>query len=591
MTPIYNVVCANSDPCLVYQGCDNATGCQFVQKTCLTPTNKCNKYIRNSSDAACCVEVPTNNCDVRGPCFISSCNATDGSCSYTSKCNASTPCFTRSCDLTNGTCYETPVDCTSSDPCFVPNPCNDTVGCTYSPKTCGASTDPCKVLFRNSSDSNCCQYIDKDCDSGDKCYNYGCNNNTGACTFTKKCNDTSPCFTRSCDPNVGLCVEAPITCVPPDTCHTVGQCDDVLTGCQFLPITCNDTELPPCFKYVANNTFPGCCQVVPKACNFGDPCRTYSCDNSTGQCTSTPLCQPSNQCFTSTCSAGNCAYAQTDCSAPDKCQTSGCDNSTGCVFSPLNCDDNDPCTVDSCIAGNCSHITIICDDNNTCTDDTCVNGLCQFSQTNCDDNNSCTIDTCDTDTAQGCVHTDINASEVCNDNNLCTLDLCTPTNGCTNVDIASNCTSEDPCSRPSCISGVGCISLPRLCVVDPADSSKAIEIISENSSLTSSSASDASCKSIPFCVANTTGNSHYCYLQKPDCGFVFTTAIYGGIGAAAIAGIVIGIILFCLCSSGAMTAAVYRYGTEQEAKVNSNPLYEEQSRGGHNPLWNEKIEQ
>jgi len=65
-------------------------------------------------------------------------------------------------------------------------------------------------------------------------------------------------------------------------------------------------------------------------------------------------------------------------------------------------------------------------------------------------------------------------------------------------------------------------------------------------------------------------------------------AVYTAIGAGAVAGIVIAVILCVLCSAGGSYAVATRMQDEDDASVHNNPLYASESKGGLNPLHEEE---
>jgi len=172
---------------------------------------------------------------------------------------------------------------------------------------------------------------------------------------------------------------------------------------------------------------------------------------------------------------------------------------------------------------------------------------------------------------------------------MCTQDICIPDSGCYNNDTSADCSlGNDPCARPLCDPNRGCVLLPRRCVFNESKTNSAYEIL-DDKDVTDSYNSSSSCQPYAVCEANTTDFTHKCSAVRPDCGFgIAEIAIATGVGAAAIAGICIGILLFIFCAGGSVAAVVNKYGVDADAAVNANPLYEDNKRGGANPLWQDK---
>jgi hypothetical protein len=67
-------------------------------------------------------------------------------------------------------------------------------------------------------------------------------------------------------------------------------------------------------------------------------------------------------------------------------------------------------------------------------------------------------------------------------------------------------------------------------------------------------------------------------------GTDITAIVAGTVGAAAIAGIVIGIIAFCGIAGGGTYAYVKQMDNSADANISNNPLYADARKGGENPM-------
>jgi len=234
---------------------------------------------------------------------------------------------------------------------------------------------------------------------------------------------------------------------------------------------------------------------------------------------------------------GSCSY--TLACVSNACETSTCQNGM-CDSSQVSCDDQNPCTDDSCGSGGCTHSPHMCDDGVACTTDTCTAGV-------------------------GCVFTPVN--DFCNDNNLCTDDICNST-GCVFTPVV--CYGSNPCANTNCSQTLGCIEVPIDC----------------------SAFSNAQTCTVAFCPDASQRSSNNYTFVSPACVVVTqtcyssTAAIVGGaIGAAAVVGIVCGLIFALgICSGGAY--AYYNYSNpDLDASVFNSPLYEASGKNGENPLY------
>ncbi|HEX4339147.1 MAG TPA: MYXO-CTERM sorting domain-containing protein [Polyangiaceae bacterium] len=139
----------------------------------------------------------------------------------------------------------------------------------------------------------------------------------------------------------------------------------------------------------------GAFNVVVNCAASTDPCKSNSCNTSTGTCVTTLLtgnaCNDGNGCsFNDTCTAGSCAGTPISC-ASDACNTRACNGSAACTVTPLSggaCDDGQSCTVnDVCTAGGCAGtptgscasgrpLGSSCTAASQCASTLCVDGTC-----------------------------------------------------------------------------------------------------------------------------------------------------------------------------------------------------------------------
>jgi len=158
----------------------------------------------------------------------------------------------------------------------------------------------------------------------------------------------------------------------------------------------------------------GCCP------DDGNPCTHEFCDQTTGQCSSTPDCTADTDCddhdvcTTDMCVSSCCGHTPIECPARPCFRLTGCDPINGCLYVP-DCrtgdccpDDGNPCTHEFCdqatgACGSRSDCTIPadCDDGMNCTVETCDNSCCGHTPLcpsgeccadgqSCDDGDECT---------------------------------------------------------------------------------------------------------------------------------------------------------------------------------------------------------
>ena len=66
-------------------GCDNSTGCVFVDVNCTQPTNLCQSTVRDPTYPGCCRTI-NNSCSENTLCETHACNPATGLCVTTSLC-------------------------------------------------------------------------------------------------------------------------------------------------------------------------------------------------------------------------------------------------------------------------------------------------------------------------------------------------------------------------------------------------------------------------------------------------------------------------------------------------------------------------
>jgi len=382
----------------------------------------------------------------------------------------------------------------TEDSCESPN------GCVFLPVDGGECTD------------------DDVCTGGDTCSGGAC---VGA--MVKLCLDNNPCTLDSCDPVTG-CQHQPVSgeeCDDGSLCTDMDSCDDGV--CTGVPVDCSDdnpcTEdqcdpLQGCFHppvpddadIVCDDQDPcsapdlcvsGQCQGEPVVCDDGNVCTDDWCDQSSGDCMTSPndeVCDDQNPCTLGDGCAGSVCVggAWKLCDDSNPCTDDECvPQQGGCVSTPndecqcqsnADCDDDDNmcngtpicvdfvCVVDpdqqivcdgsedtDCLKSTCNPDTGACeptavpddspcDDSSMCTtNDRCGQGICVGDQVDCDDGNHCTTDSCLA--ATGCKHT--NNAKPCDDADACTVD--DKCGGGVCVGDPFNCDDTNPCTNDVCV--------------------------------------------------------------------------------------------------------------------------------------------
>ncbi|KAM9957403.1 hypothetical protein ACTFIR_009508 [Dictyostelium discoideum] len=445
------------------------------------------------------------------------------------------------------------------------------------------------------------------------------------CNKDLDCDDDDPCTIDSCPlPNLPIpggdkiskyCRHTNITCPQPsnnrcvitgcskDTngkCEVIGnlECADkskfcmTLTGCDpKLGCQYKSNCIGPCLTGECNNG--KCISMDADYCSneLGeDPCKIYSCNAKNGGCMATPKCtspSSSNPCVIPTCSSdkGVCGtYTQnsTECNCNCKlnpCQKNNCDQSVNPpVCSPLpidTIDDGNPCTIDTCdtITGGVKHTPMEC---SGCTK--CNNGKCIPIESNCDDGNLCTIDQCMNNGS--CIHTPLS----CNITNPCMDYTCNADIGCVGVPkICPNkgncligycdagecklkdriCDSPSFCQISQCSDITGCIVFDKVCIPSNPKCETGVCI-------NATSTEPGRCESVDFDPKP--------FVCKPAA--IISTSVIVGVSVAA-AVFAIAIVVASKKGYDAWAAS----NNNSLASLTSNPLYENPTGNGDNPMY------
>ncbi len=449
--------CDDANPC-TSDGCDPGSGCNhgYVSGVC-NDNNACTqgdscKFGVCKGDAVAC--------DDNNACTDDACLSNANGCVYlpnAATCSDGNPCTAKdTCSL--GKCVGAGVNgCDDANPC-TSDSCSAKVGCLhgFAAGSCD-DADPCTL--GDGCKEGACQGAAKQCDDGNACTNDACDPKTG-CTTTA---NSAPCS----DGNA---------CTSGDACKD-GKCGFAKTVACDDGNVCTDDGCDPKV---------GCATSANTAlCNDGNACTTKDgCKG--GVCTGNPNCEDGNPCTDDGCDAGKCAYLNNGsacsdgnaCTTGDKCALGKCAG-TG----KLGCDDNNACTDDSCDPGSgCTQVanSAACNDGNACTtNDACKQGLCTGPKKTCDDGKLCTDDSCDV--VSGCKATPNSAAcddgsacttgdacsqgncaagkaKDCDDANVCTADSCLASTGqCSNVDgSAKTCDDGNVCTTDGCNKVAGC---------------------------------------------------------------------------------------------------------------------------------------
>lgn len=332
----------------------------------------------------------------------------------------------------------------------------------------------------------------------------------------------------------------------------VDCCGVCICGKCQRPDFCTNKDLCTPTGFSASSILP-CCREQPITCDVNataNKCNTYQCNATTGQCVviRRKTCEPSVDpvCFRREClpADGNCYSYPTN--------ASGCIGKSECVQTS-DCPQPDGCTTVNC------------------------SGLCVSTSRNCTAElgsqvNKCVIVKCDRTRTYGCYVEPINASVECDDGNKCTTDTCDPERGCVNTRVvcppdALNCTEE------TCDPLRGCLSVPVVCSKDGKVNTSRIN---------SSEPLPSSGCDLYFCEEST-GN---CTTTFVACFDMNSLTLAAGIGAAALAGIIIAAVIAAVgCAGGSAYAYQQASNPDLGAGAINNPMYKSSGLSGENPLF------
>jgi len=346
-----------------------------------------------------------------------------------------------------------------------------------------------------------------------------------------------------------------------DYCAYVsGPCDVNNGGCQFGENNCTNVTHNLCQTVTQDKTYPGCCKIQNKTCLTTDPCNTYVCNMSTGNCDATPVCTPSTDaCVSNTCNGTGCVVSHVQCTTTP-CFNRICNSSSGlCDETPVSCDDLSACTNDWCdelaTVPGCQHSDVVCA-NST---DPCISvlpcnpttGTCPTQSNKCDDGIDCTDDVCVS--GVGCVST---PNDV----------LCTNTDPCVTNSTCSVAAKGCINSATVC-PGVGLYCLLSECIHYDGCSFKIRDCS------TGTNISNSSCFSTNCSETNRTCTKHFlsCFnFLGIVAGIVVGAAIGGALGAAAL--------LAAASLSGTAYAVSQTRNEDTDSDVKVNPLFKSQGK-------------
>jgi hypothetical protein len=367
---------------------DMPTCAQCTQAQCVSGVYKCTT-----------MSPSTTACDDGNPCtYNDHCNGS-GTCigGNTVSC-VSTQCQNRSCNGTSS-CTVTNLGSTTS--------CNDGNACTYNDHCDGAGNCISGGTVTCTASDQC--HIAGTCTPSTGCSNPNAPNGTG-------CNDNNACTVQdTC--NNGACQGTPITCAPPDQCHTgSGTCNSATGVCSYAQKS-NGTACNDGLACTSNDTCQnGVCSGGTSSCNY--PVIIYQYDTLGNITLQAPVsCQASTSCTAQNAQCG---------SIPD-----GCGNS-------LNC-------------GNCSQPQVCTAANRCCTPSTCAfqGRTCGTTSDGCGNTLDC----------GGCVAgMSCGGSGVC----ICNNGFASCNGGTCNTDLSSNVDNCGACNyscrvptngTPACVSG------------------------------------------------------------------------------------------------------------------------------------------
>lgn len=345
-----------------------------------------------------------------------------------------------------------------------------------------------------------------------------------AVDFAQLVTKTLELVARTCNENRNPCGGGCCGFCVCSTCQKVDRCDTPDNKCLIREIGSQQT----------------CCQTKPKQCPPNTPCASYTCNNNTGECDGALIPLP-----------------------PDTpCTSYSCDPVKGVIPKDLPCQDTTP----ECEKNE------DCDDKNACTDNICENGKCRYPILNCSENgfpdDKCSSVECFAD--KGCVRTPF-PDDYCNDNSVCTNETCVIGTGCVYKDI--DCKDDNLCTDDTCHPTLGCLNSQKICNASIDEIAKQNNVNKDriNKNCTLGYCEEGACKS-----------------KLLNCSSPITTAIAigAGLGAAALAGIIIAAIVL---AGGLVGGGAYAYtqaaGAGNVSVTGNNPLYAGSGTSGTNVLY------
>jgi hypothetical protein len=467
--------CDDEDPCTTQDLCLQGS-CQGTTLDCALPDAPCKSGACDPTIGSCVTnfEPEGDACD-------------DGLlCTESDHCEA-------------GECVGDGPDCSTLDEGCLVGICDDeTGGCKQVPVADGvACDDGLFCTIEDACSAGSCGGVDRVCEDSGPCDLGVCDEESDSCGTQlalddAPCEDGDPC-SESDTCIAGFCIAVPRDCSHLDQACLFGTCDPSVGDC--VTETAGDGSLceddDPCT--IADTCSNGSCSGNALDCSsLEGPCNTATCDSETGACVKTAKnefmsCDDTSQCtYNDRCTAGVCQGTPYDCSSlATPCRSATCDPTTGaCATSNLPdeslCDDGDLCTSDGvCFSGQCQTSTLSCNAfGDICNIGKCApeTGQCfadpKPDGAGCGTNNPCIFNpTCQAGVCAGndkdCSDFDGPCSEgYCNSlNGFCTSQLfedgtsCDDSQSCTGPDncLSGNCTGtfdlatpgcDDPCATP-----------------------------------------------------------------------------------------------------------------------------------------------
>ncbi|MCA9523537.1 MAG: hypothetical protein KC609_21325 [Myxococcales bacterium] len=240
-------------------------------------------------------------------------------------------------------------------------------------------------------------------------------------------------------------------------------------GCQYEGQPCDDenacTHTDKCGADLK-------CAGTAYTCDDGRECTDDKCDGNgyciftvkkdkcfiNGVCHEAGKVNPKNPCVECVPTTSNTEWTADDtnsCANDSVCtKNERCEGGT-CVVDHINCDGGNPCKVYSCDPKKGCQETLRegpCEDGDLCNGtEMCVNGTCMpaVAPTDCDDDNPCTKDSCDSKV--GCIHEAI--AGTCETANKCVaIGVCK--DGACDLSPSKTCASSDDCgAKELCYKG------------------------------------------------------------------------------------------------------------------------------------------